>query len=463
VVIQSQEQAHAPRPVEAANVAGAEKHGERVMGTATMIEEMNPANPDINVLKNGATLESGGCSTGEVSPGQVDGGSLSKPAENQELDGKNVRVESLNEKEPPQSVIEPSTDAFKSSEDDKAAPKEPQSLDRDNFSAIDPVRSLENSENNASPTAVNPRGSFPSNVGLDLTSAKAVSERAEVLALAAEIQAEVNELSSEQLQKRSNEIVGSGLLRSSASQVLQEGQNSMASFSPSFAMKRVSDLHTVVLTPDPKPHSSVLVNNEARNAAALSELARKLEASKNPNLFKSQLFRMPNGDVVPMQTFVQTTNPYNIPMRSNAPPPEDPSFMTPPQPKRRSGLYPTGTASNNMTSHQLPQVNQRNGMFPGNQGNQGFKLPDRTPISSSSEFPVNYRLPGEDGSAMKRTEVDIPELSAPQNGPPKFTILEKLTLYERKRKAVADQNWAFKQKKTEETIATRYHEVKVFS
>lgn len=473
---QSQEQAQVQRPAETTILVEAEKHNEQVVGT----EEINPTNPDIDVLKKGATLESGGCSTGEVSPGLIDGGTLSTPVENQELDGKNVRVESIIEEQLPQPVIEPNTDALKSSEVNKAAPRELQSLDRDNYSAVDPVCALESS-NNTVPTTVNPPDSFPSNVGLDVATAKAVSERAEVLALAAEIQAEVSELSSDQLQKRSNENVlsglnsglhsglnsgpnsglNSGLLRSSVSQVSQEGQYSMTSFSPPLGMKRVSDLHPVVQTPDPKPHSSVVANNEARNAAALSELARKLEASKNPNLFRSQHFRLPNVDAVPVQTYLQAANSYNLPMRSNATPPEDPSFMTPPQPKRRSGLYPTGTTSNNMSIHQLPQVNHRNGIFLGNQSNQGFKLPDRTPISSSSEFPGNLKTSIEDGSAMKRMEVDIPELSAPQNGPPKLTILEKLTLYERKRKAVADQNWAFKQKKTEENIATRYHEVKV--
>jgi len=96
-------------------------------------------------------------------------------------------------------------------------------------------------------------------------------------------------------------------------------------------------------------------------------------------------------------------------------------------------------------------------MFPGNQNNQGFELPSSTPITSSNEFPMHYKIFGEDGSGMQRTEVDIREGSAPQSVPPKFTILEKLTLYKRKGEDVADQNWALKQKKKEETIASHYH------
>jgi hypothetical protein len=463
VSIRSQDQAHVQKPDETSILAEAEKPSEQVLATTTRTEDLNPTNPETNVMKNGATvLGSGVCSTAEVSPGRVDSGSLSTPAENPDVDGKNVRMESFIEKQVTQPVFEPSMHALLSSEENKAAPRELQSLNKDNPSAVDPICALETSDNNPVSTADNPQDTLPRNVGTEVDTAKAISERAEVLALAAEIQAEVSEQCSDQLPKRSNENVVSGLLRSSAPQMSQEGQNSMASFSPSVGMKRVSDIHPVVQTPDPKLHPSVVANHEARNVAALSELARKLEASKNPNLFKNQLYRLPNGDVVPVQTYLQAANSFNLPMRANATPPEDPTFMTPPQPKRRSGLYPTGTTSNNVTPQQLPQTNQRNGTFTGNQSKQGFKLPDRTPITSSSEFPGNWRTTSaEDGSAIRRMEVDVPELSAPQNGPPKFTILEKLTLYERKRKAITDQNWAFKQKKTEENIATRYYEVKV--
>ena len=457
--IRSQDQAHFQGPAETRILAEVEKHNEQVLVTTTKTEESNPTVPENDVMKNDSTiLESGGCSTAEVSPGHFESGSLSTPVENQDVDGKDVRMESSVEKQVTQPVLESSTHALPPSEENKAVLRELQSLNKDNYSAADPICVL---DNNSVPTGDNPQDVLPRNVGTEVATSKAVCERAEVLALAAEVQAEVSEHCSDQLPKRSNENVASGLLRSSALQMSQEGQNSMTSFSPSVGMKRVSDLHPVVQTPDPKLHPSVIANHEARNAAALSELARKLEASKNPNLFKNQLFRLPNGDVVPVQTYLQAANSYNLPVRANATPPEDASFMTPPQPKRRSGLFPTGMTSSNMSPHQLPQMNQRNGMFTGNQSKQGFKLPDRTPISSSSEFPGNWKTSAEDGSAPKRMEVDVPELSAPQNGPPKFTILDKLTLYERKRKAVADQNWAFKQKKTEENIATRYHEVKV--
>lgn len=462
VSMRSQEQAHVQRPVQISILAGAEKRNDQVLSTDTRTVEVIPNNLETNVMKTALpVLESGGCSTVEVSPRHVDSGSLSTLAENQDVDGKNERMDSFIEKQVIQPAIEPSTSVLLSFDENDAAPRELHSLNTDNHSAADSICTPESSDNNPVLTADNSLDILPRNVGTEVATAKAASERAEVLALAAEIQAEVSEHCSDQLPKRTNGNVASGLLRSSASQMSREGQNSMTSFSPSVGMKRVSDLHPVVQTPDPKSHPSVVANHEARNAAALSELARKLEASKNPNLFKNQLFRLPNGDVVPVQTYLQAANSYNLPMRANATPPEDPSFMTPPQPKRRSGLYPTGTGSNTM-SHQLPPMNQRNGMFTGNQSKQGFKLPDRTPISSSSEFPGNWKTTSaEDGSAMKRMEVDVPELSAPQNGPPKFTILEKLTLYERKRKAVADQNWAYKQKKTEGSITTRYHEVKV--
>ena len=46
-------------------------------------------------MKNDSTiLESGGCSTAEVSPGHFESGSLSTPVENQDVDGKDVRMES---------------------------------------------------------------------------------------------------------------------------------------------------------------------------------------------------------------------------------------------------------------------------------------------------------------------------------------------------------------------------------
>jgi len=86
-------------------------------------------------------------------------------------------------------------------------------------------------------------------------------------------------------------------------------------------------------------------------------------------------------------------------------------------------------------------------LFPGKQNNQGFELPSSTPITSNSEFPMHYKISGEDGSEMQRTEVDIREGSAPQSVPPKFTVLEELTLYERKGEDVANQHWTLKQKK----------------
>jgi hypothetical protein len=86
VSIRSQDQAHVQKPDETSILAEAEKPSEQVLATTTRTEDLNPTNPETNVMKNGATvLGSGVCSTAEVSPGRVDSGSLSTPAENRYL------------------------------------------------------------------------------------------------------------------------------------------------------------------------------------------------------------------------------------------------------------------------------------------------------------------------------------------------------------------------------------------
>lgn len=455
VCMKNQEQLQVQKPVDASILEGADEPAERILNSTTRREELNPAISEVKVLTNGAAvLEFGGCSTAEVSPGHVDSSSLTTPAENQDLDGQNVRAETSTDKHVTQQVVESCTGTTVSPEENNASSRELQSLTRDFQSVADSVRPSESDGNNAAlMTDISP-DNLPNTVRADGAAANAGGERAEVLAQATETHTEVSELRNIQLQKRTDDNIGAGLPRSLASQVSQEGQNSMISIPPSIGMKRFSDLHPVVQAQDPKSQPGIVANH-----AQLSELARKLEASKNPNLYKNQLFRVAHGDGIPGQPYLQAANAYNLSMRANATPPEDPSFMTPPQPKRRSGLYPTGT-SNTSSPHQLPQVHQRNGALHANQMKQGFKLPERTPMSSSSEFHGNWRTPIEDGPAMNRMEVDIPQLNAPPTGPPKYTIMDKLTLYERKRKAIADQNWSFKQKKTEEHIAIRYHEVK---
>lgn len=230
------------------------------------------------------------------------------------------------------------------------------------------------------------------------------------------------------------------------------------------------------------------------------------------NLFKNRLFRLPNGDVIPLETYLQAASSFNL-QRVNGVPSEDPGFMTPPQPKRRSGLYPTGTTSNNVLSHQMFDNNQFNGILSGNQNKQALVLPDRTAVlnnqnrqaftpserppvlnnqsrqvitpteralisgnhskqaftlpvrtsnSSNGEVSGSWKqMRMDNGSAAAKVQVDIPELSASHNGPAKFSIMDKLTLYDRKRKALVDQQWVQKQKCMEDTISMRYHELKV--
>lgn len=266
-------------------------------------------------------------------------------------------------------------------------------------------------------------------------------------------------------------------------------------------MKKAMDGHGVQIL-EPK---TVTARSQLHNAPM--EIPRE---SSN-NLFKNRLYRLPNGDVIPLETYLQAASSFNLP-RVNGVPSEDPGFMTPPQPKRRSGLYPTGTTSNNVLSHQMFDNNQFNGILSGNQNKQALVLPDRTAVlnqnrqaftpperppvlnnqsrqviipteralisgnhskqafalpvrtSNSSNGEVSgscKQMRMDNGSAAAKVQVDIPELSASHNGPAKFSIMDKLTLYDRKRKALVDQQWIQKQKCIEDTISMRYHELKV--
>lgn len=462
MAVQSQKEALVQRLARASITAGSAD--KQAVGTTSRTEEVSFTYPDVDILDNGATIESGGRNRGDKLAEQVDCRSLLTPAKNQQPDSAVVRDESLVEKQLGHTIIAPSINAVELASEDKVSTIELQPMDRNNHSATEPDYLLEGGDTNIMQTIINPQ-KHTSPAGLDLVTEKGVCDRPDTSTLDAEIQVEVNELLSEQIPTRSDGNVVAGPLSSSAAQVLQDGQNSMTSFAFTLGTKRAHDTHLLAHNPDPKPYSSVVANNEVRNAAALSELARKLEGSKSPSLYKSQLIRLPNGDVIPVQAYLQAANSYGTglqPIRSNASPSEDSSFMIPPQPKRRSGLYPTGTASNHMSSQQLLQVNLRNGLLIGNQYNQGFKAPDRTPIcTSSSSFPTSLKILGDDSPITKRMELDIPELNALQNGPPKCTVMEKLTLYERKRKAVVDQDSSVKQKSTEENMLIRYHQVKV--
>lgn len=277
---------------------------------------------------------------------------------------------------------------------------------------------------------------------------------------------------------------------------------SMSSMLLPTEMKKAVDGHGVQIL-EPK---SVTARSQVHNAPM--EIPRE---SSN-NLFKNRLFRLPNGDVIPLETYLQAASSFNLP-RVNGVPAEDPGFMTPPQPKRRTGLYPTGTTPNDILSHQMFDNNQFNGILSGNQNKQAlvppdraailnnqnrqaFTLPERTPVSNNqtrqvitlteralisgnhskqaSTLPVrtlnssNGEVSGswkqtrmDNGSAAARVQVDIPELSSSHNGSPKFSIMDKLTLYDRKRKALVDQQWVQKQKRIEDTISKHYHELKV--
>ena len=80
------------------------------MVTTARTEESNPRVPDNNGMMNDSTIsKSGGCSTVEASSGHLESGSLSTPVENQDVDGRDVRMESFVEKHVREPVLESST------------------------------------------------------------------------------------------------------------------------------------------------------------------------------------------------------------------------------------------------------------------------------------------------------------------------------------------------------------------